>query len=426
MRNLLALLFCTVSISVIGQTPSNAQGIPREGERPYGPVCSFPSPPSPYVDSAGYSKSYIASSASVPSSLLCRPVARPDYHVYDDQRSKKVRSKYCSDRFWELNQKRTLNFPDYPSSSPYTRSQQYNSNSINPYASNPNPYNTSYTSSYTSNLYNSKPANPALDPLSIGQIKFQQGNYAEALQILEKGHFDSKQAAEAHYYKGCCLSKLGRDTEAEREFKLAKLLDKSGKVAPLAKQALENATKSQQAASTAPARTTGDPAEIKRCAQRILSQSRERIGRVWSDDYRPRASRLDEYTPLTTSPTKPRRFCGTGPTYIPGISPGSFDQNRYRYHAYQQNSYTQDPQTMYLQKKAGNVAQSAEGLLNLLTRKDDGTGVFLVPEGTNLYVRNYEYGASIDPPPPQGLKADVPMLALPVADKKIDEKKKGI
>lgn len=271
--------------------------------------------------------------------------------------------------------------------------------------------------------------------LTEGIRLIAEGKYSDALTVLQKGHYDATQAAEAHYYKGQALARLHRTAEAEREFKLAKIMDTSGKIAPLADAALAkpaptNTPSWMPGGSTTTSTPRDSSAAVKECAKRILIQSSERIERVWSDEYIPPIRKSyahsmpvpTDYPTDSFSPYRPIRVCGTGPRPI-CHRPGGFDPNRYQFHPGKPAYSLHDPQYKHLSHKATNVAQSAEGLVNLLTREDNGKGVFLVPEGTNLYVRNYEYGAPIDPPPPVGLKTDVPMLSLPKPLKTISSSK---
>ena len=280
--------------------------------------------------------------------------------------------------------------------------------------------------------------------LPEGIKRIAEGKYAEALSILQAGHYDSSQAAEAHYYKGIALSHLHRKDEAEKEYKLAKFLDTSGKIAAFAQTALDNMSGTNNPAKTnLPNNSTGsagkpDPsAEVRACAQRIMSQSSERINRIFSDEYIPPIrSNYHTLKYAHNSPGsdgRPGDWCGTG--RIPKCAnqwtnpgPGQdwrrlYNPDRYAYHPGDYKRNPNDPQWRHLSHKANNVASSAEGLVTLLTREDNGKGVFLKPEGTNLYVRNYEYGAAIDPPPPVGIKTDVPMLSLPKPLKKIANSK---
>lgn len=314
-----------------------------------------------------------------------------------------------------------------------------------------------------------------------GIKKYEQGFYTDALTALNNAHYDKKNAAEAHYYKGMALQKLGKALEAARELKLATLFDKEGRIRNLAQNALNGTSNSSGPSSIpnsipisisnpsisfsgsfsigsspsgsshagngftnsasnswqnicgagsspnpiyTPARMSSSEQEVRDCARRIMNQSTERIGNVWKE-YTP--NRREEYLyqgddipgrPITRYPPNldwaPTPRCPPlYPSITSGRNPYRWD-GRYKFHPGSISSLPyNDPQRLYLQDKAKHVAESADGLISLLTRKDDGKGVFLVPEGTNLYVRNYEFGAPIDPPPPVGKKTDVPMLSLP-------------
>ncbi|MBY0550043.1 MAG: hypothetical protein K2W95_22400 [Candidatus Obscuribacterales bacterium] len=239
---------------------------------------------------------------------------------------------------------------------------------------------------------------PALahgDSLTLAIQKYNAGRLNEALQLLNSAQYDVSRAAEAHYYKGCVLARLGSHADAVREFKLAKLLDHTGTYAPLAKQALQaygettqtdraQAATIQASAPPAPKRLA-TPGQIETTAGRINTQAKDRIGRVWNEA---RLKSQDLPPWMTIPPTR-------GP-----IVPG-FDQNRYRLYdpnRIRNSSWKSNREYDFHQQRAKGVAESAEGLVTLLTREDDGKGVFLVPHGTNLYVRNYEFGTSIDPP----------------------------
>lgn len=232
------------------------------------------------------------------------------------------------------------------------------------------------------------------DSLSLAIQKYNAGRLNEALQLLNCAQYDVSRAAEAHYYKGCILAKLGVHADAVREFKLAKLLDHTGTYAPLAKQALQaygettQTDKAQAAAIQASAppapRRLATPGQIETAAGKINSQARDRIGRVWSEA---RLKQQDLPPWLSTAPQR---------SSVP-----NFDPNRYRMYdpnSMRNSSWRGNREYDFHRQRAKGVAESAEGLVSLMTREDDGKGVFLVPHGTNLYVRNYEFGTSIDPP----------------------------
>lgn len=245
--------------------------------------------------------------------------------------------------------------------------------------------------------------------LSAAIDQFNAGHYPEALALFHTAKYDATRAAEAHYYKGCCLAKLQANANAIKEFKLAKLLDKTGNVSPLATKALEaygEATTTDKATASPPAgtaKTNVDPPHLKDCAKRITNQAEDRINRVWRDaklpppeyQYSPFPSGSSFSGPRISSPfPSPFGFPPVSPTLPVGGS-------RYKFYQYpaggRMNPYYNTPEYAYHKQRAKNVADSAEGLVSLLTRHDDGKGVYLVPQGTNLYVRNYEYGTSIDP-----------------------------
>lgn len=241
--------------------------------------------------------------------------------------------------------------------------------------------------------------------------KFKSGKYAEALDLFATAKYNIDRAAEVHYYKACCLTKLNRRDESIKEYKLAKLLDKTGKVAPLAAQALQAygestvTDKAVAASNAAAASASVDPPSYKDCAKRITSQAEERINKIWGESKAPRSG---GFTPLA--------FPGRGFPPMPGFGPPpGFDNlgRRYKFYQYppgggRSNPYLSSPEYAYHKQRAKNLADAADGLVSLLTRPDDGKGVYLIPQGTNLYVRNYEFGSSIDPVL-QPMKTDMKM-----------------
>lgn len=234
------------------------------------------------------------------------------------------------------------------------------------------------------------------DTLSEAIKKYHAGKINEALQLLNCAQYDVSRAAEAHYYKGCILAKLGAHADAVREFKLAKLLDHSGTYAPLAAQALQGygestqtdraQTQAMQASAPPPPKRLATPQQVEYTAKRISNQASERISRVWTEARLPQKDLPPWMSPGYSRPS----------SRIP-----TFDTSRYRLYDpnYVRNSsWTGSREYEYHRQRAKGVAESADGLVSQLTREDDGKGVFLVPHGTNLYVRNYEFGTSIDPP----------------------------
>lgn len=238
-------------------------------------------------------------------------------------------------------------------------------------------------------LFSVSPVIAADSGLSNAIRTFNAGRYEEALTLLSAAKYDAQSAGKAHYYKACSLAKLGRHEEATREFRLAKLLDKEGNVAPLATLALEkyNEAPHSRATSTGqtPAMTSSPnkpqtvPPDVKSAVKQISSQAEERITRAWSErdlseKIRARNGKRFHCGGIVTFPTpgapRPR------PVYIGAVGPHGSASPK---------------------ESAQNAADSAAGLISQTTRNDDGKGVYVVPQGTNLYVRNYEYGQSIDP-----------------------------
>lgn len=238
-------------------------------------------------------------------------------------------------------------------------------------------------------LFNVAPAMASDSGLSSAILKFNAGRYEEALTLLSSAKYDGQSAGEAHYYKACALAKLGRHEEAIREFRLAKLLDKKGNVAPLATMALgkyngahssaTSSTDETRASTGSTNRSQADPPDVKSAVKQISSQAEERITRAWNE--------RDLYDKVWARNGKRFRCGGCIFPPVPGAP---------------------RPRPIYIgaagphgsaspKESAQNVADSATGLISQMTRHDDGKGVYLVPQGTNLYVRNYEYGQSIDP-----------------------------
>lgn len=242
---------------------------------------------------------------------------------------------------------------------------------------------------------NSVAAKYCEDGLSKAIEQYKAGDYNAAMASISCAQYDAGRAAEAHYYKACIMAKMGMHEKAIREFKLAKLLGQGSQYSALAAQALKSYGEStqtdqaqtqllqalQQQQQQQQGRRGSDPPQIQKAAKRITSQAEERIRRVWNESN----------IKANNSPWASYRQR----TNIPG-----FNSDRYRLIESQRRSsfFAGNRDYEYHRQRAKGVAESAEGLVSLLTRNDDGKGVYLVPEGTNLYVRNYEYGASIDPP----------------------------
>jgi len=76
-------------------------------------------------------------------------------------------------------------------------------------------------------------------------------------------------------------------------------------------------------------------------------------------------------------------------------------------------------------KRAEGVKESAAGLESqMLSRPAETSGVFLVPSGTNLYVRNYAHFDPVMPEPPQALHA-VPLVLPQVLKIKEEEHRRN-
>lgn len=269
-----------------------------------------------------------------------------------------------------------------------------------------------------------------VDANKMGAKSLSDGDYPGALKHFNTAAKECPDSCEAHFGRASALSRLGRGEEAAKEFKLALLLNPS----PELKKRLEaeltvlQGDNSRPATAVAPPAATAPPpsagaADAERSISKILSQSEERINHIHSTSekyatnlYGNRVSAQQKMLEQAKQEADAmRRAVGSRR----GISPFVLaDINQYEAELRRKADFflgrargDYDSRRKEAQTRARGIKDSADGLeRQMLTRPSETSGVFLMPTGTNLYVRNYGH---FDPVMPERQPL-VPLSAVPL------------
>ncbi|MBX9685183.1 MAG: tetratricopeptide repeat protein [Candidatus Obscuribacterales bacterium] len=281
----------------------------------------------------------------------------------------------------------------------------------------------------------------SLEGKSCAQVPFKgnpESNPVDSKKALE--HFnklarENPASAEAHFGRASALIELGREAEAEKEMKLVLLLNPSASLAKSCREKMQSLgikdeTDGGAAESPAPSPASVRGQDVESSISKILQQSEEKIKGIQSDSetyarsiYNSRSKahdRLIEDLRRESDEFKRNRR-------VSRFADADFKQSQAEIQFRSQSSLLKarsdyDIRKQEAQLRSLGIKESAEGLESQMTTKpSESSGVFLVPTGTNLYVRNYGHFDPILPEPPEELHA-VP-IKLPALLSKVQNKK---
>lgn len=281
-------------------------------------------------------------------------------------------------------------------------------------------------------------------PFASAYAALEQKDHKKALELFNAAAREFPDSAHAHYGRALSLNELGRKEEAIKEFKLTLLLNAPEQIGKNCKEkisVLEGAKHPvHNSAPACPAPTTVQPQDVESSINKILKQSEEKIGSVKAsaDAYADRvySSRADAHSKLMeqsrqeAEEMRRARFV-FGRHSVPLFSDAEIMQRQAEIQ-YKSISALDRAKADYqtrkqeAQARALSIKESAEGLESqMLSKPSDTSGVFLVPQGTNLYVRNYGHFDPVFPEPPEALHA-VPLKMPSLMQKSLKPGKKEI
>ncbi len=278
------------------------------------------------------------------------------------------------------------------------------------------------------------------NPIADGQKCLEQGDSARALEHFNLAARMNPASVEAHYGRACSLAKLGRTEESNKEFKLTLLLGPSEELAKKCKEKMtvaEPAKRPPMHALTPPA--TVQAKDVESSIGKILFQSEEHIKAIHRDAekcangiYNARTSSLNKALEQDKADAQEEARLMRGRGRRGGFNPfgNAYLQERQQEIQFAYENRMARAKADFQQRRseaetrAMGIKASAEGLESQMINKPSETsGVYLVPGGTNLYVRNYGHFDPVLPEPPEPLHA-IP-LKLPQVLKMQEEANKS-
>lgn len=276
-----------------------------------------------------------------------------------------------------------------------------------------------------------------------GQKALKDGDNIKALDIFNAAAREHPDNADAHFGRASVLSRLGRKDEAVKEFKLTLLLNPTDDVARSCREKLSALGIKSDAAhrSSAPVATaplTVRTHDVEDSISKILKQSEEKITDIHngsesfaSSVYNARSDAHNRAMERARQEAEEMRQAKIrfGRRLIPAFTE---DQIRERQAELQYKSASAleraksdyEARKQEAESRALGVKDTAEGLESQMINKPSETsGVFLVPNGTNLYVRNYGHFDPVMPEPPEALHA-VPLKLPQVLRMQAEQAKK--
>jgi len=241
--------------------------------------------------------------------------------------------------------------------------------------------------------------------MKLGVAEFNSGAYSDALGHLQAALATDFQNAKLHYYLASTFIHLNSKDAGIREYRIAYALDPDKEVGKLSKQALvllgaEEGKPKEAAAKSMDKKPPSDPILDKLTA--ALQQQAEQaksLDRNNSD----LASELgrrngDLLGKAKSDMLKDLSYYRRGRLIqlpLPDDALKQLDGLKRMYDA-QKNSYLDGSA-----RHADEIQKSADNLSGLLNAKGKPGSPKLVPEGTNLYIRNYKNEQSVPTPPTQ-------------------------
>ncbi len=260
--------------------------------------------------------------------------------------------------------------------------------------------------------------------LKKGYEALEASKGQEALEIFNLEARKSPDSPEAHFGRASALKLLNRHEEAAKEFKLTLLLEPSPEIKAKCSEHLHNI---ESARTKKPARherpQTIRSQDVEHSINNILKQSEDKVREIQHHSesfanhiYNSKSqlhNRALERAKQEAEEMRQARI-RIGRRLLPAFSEAEIRerQQELQFKAMQSMARAQsdlEARHQEAQNRATAIKETAEGLESQMINKPAETsGVFLMPEGTNLYVRNYGHFDPVMPEPP------VPLQAVPL------------
>jgi tetratricopeptide (TPR) repeat protein len=277
--------------------------------------------------------------------------------------------------------------------------------------------------------------------LAEGFKAMHTGDLSKALEIFNNVARARPDSAEAHYGRARTLEYLNRQQDALKEYKIALLLNPVESLSGLCHEHIDRLSKPESlSAGASGAPVTINSQDVEQSINKILGESSEHIRTIQRDAeglattvYNSRADALNrqvEQARMEADAMRHARTYRRGRRGYPVYSEADIRarEAEVQYKAASQMAAARSDFEMRrndADKRAAGVKASAEGLESqMLTRPSETSGVFLIPSGTNLYVRNYAHFDPVLPEPPQALHA-VPLVLPQVLKIKEEEHRRN-
>lgn len=259
---------------------------------------------------------------------------------------------------------------------------------------------------------------PSLKP---GFQLIMSGQPDKALEFFNEAAREKADMPDVHLGRACALRFLSRPEEALKEYRLALLLNPSEAVARKCNEDIKAMERSAADAHKVelPQASIGKN-DVEKSVGDIMRQSEERIKAVHKDSetyatniYK--SSMAAHYRELESI----KRRAEDMSTYtrwgqrIPGIDSFSLQREQAARSQSRLNYARSDYEIRKreAQSKAVALKEAAEGLQSqMLQKPSESSGIYMVPNGTNLYVRNYAHFDPVVPEPPAPLQATAQKL----------------
>lgn len=286
---------------------------------------------------------------------------------------------------------------------------------------------------------------------SDGFKALRDGDAVKALQVFNAACRERPDSVEAHFGRARALAQLGRKEEATKEFKLVLLLNPASELKAAAQDQLNSlkpkgeGAKQKRKEPVSAGTNTVRPQDVEGSISKMLKQSEERINSIQSSSesyansvFNARSDAHSKAMEMAQQEAEEMRRMKVrfGRRFIPAFSEADIRQRQAEL-MYKSASALDRAKADYENRKqeaetrSMGVKASVEGLESQMINKPSETsGVFLLPAGTNLYVRNYGHFDPVMPEAPEPLHAvplKMPQLlkAAEEAQKKGDSSKKN-
>ena len=286
----------------------------------------------------------------------------------------------------------------------------------------------------------SPPTSSSGDGLAEAFKAMHTGDLSKALEIFNNVARARPDSAEAHYGRARTLEYMNHQQDALKEYKIALLLNPVESLSGLCREHIERLSKPEDlhaGANGAPVTMRSE--DVEHSINKILGESSEHIQAIQRDAegfatnvYNSRADALNRQVEQARMEAqamrnaKVRRGRRSYPMY--NSADIKAHEAEVQYKAASQMAAARADFEMRrneADKRAEGVKESAAGLESqMLSRPAETSGVFLVPSGANLYVRNYAHFDPVMPEPPQALHA-VPLVLPQVLKIKEEEHRRN-